>query len=322
MDVRAAIKNRIDRLTTRRVRHPGRGVRLFYRVRMADGGTAGRAECNEWAEEVYDAMLDALMESDDFTHHRIDRAIDPYIALDAECDPSELTTHDERVREMAERDNARRLLPADVIFDGEELLDTSDAETAAAARDERANEVVFEVTVAGGADVQERYTGRGASDPIENARAAFERVADREDIAELERVAPVEDDDRGFAHRGHEVRVRAVVENGWPHVEWSVGTAERRGRGIGWVGVVDDEDHGVTNGRLYLDDRRNTAASDYFEDNLTSIPMPEPIAEAVLDDARGLQREAALNRERAERENGSADTGGGRNGDTGVRDAV
>lgn len=298
MDVIETAEEYITELFSEHYRHSGGGrLKLFYTIELASEEGEARSDYNQRASELQQELTKQLTNSRRFITVHLDQTIDPYIVLGDECPDLTLSEEDQRIRDLAERDRDRSPWPSDI---GIEVNDYLDGETDPTITQERQKNVVaFEVSVQGGSDAGD---GWGTSAPIENTRQLFNEFVDEtDDVESMERWYPFQDDDTyGFAFQKYEIRVRTILENGWPHVEWEVGSADRRGRGIGWVGVVDDDDFGHSNGRFYFSDSRNEYASEYIDDDVYSIPIPEPIAEALLADAQRKQREAALDRELSE----------------------
>ena len=294
MNVVETAENYLDDLLSEHSRYSGRVPRLFYTVELVDEDAKTRSDYHQRARELQQELTQKLTKSHRFVTVHLDQTIDPYIAL-AETSPElALSDDDQRVREFAERDRERRPWPTDVGFDIDDLLQGySDP---IAAQEARRNVVAYEVSVQGSADTRD---GLGAPAPIQNTRELFaEFVAETDDVESVERWYPFPDDATyGFQHRQYEIRVRTIIKNGWPHVEWEIGPDGDRGRGLGSVGVVGDDEHGLNNGRLYLGDTRNEVAERYIDDEIASVPMPERIAEMLMEDAREGQREAALERE-------------------------
>lgn len=291
MNLRESAESYLGGLFTEYQRFSGAYPLLFYSVKLTESDKT-REEYRERASDLRRTIHKALQESGNFRTIHVDMTIDPYIAL-ADASPDlALSEDDQHVKDLAERDRERRPWPEDVGFDTDDLL--AEHSDPLAAQEDRKNIVAFEITAQPGTDT--RDWGEGAA--IENVHEVMDELAEStEDIESAQRWYPHESEDTyAFASGRCEFRVQTVIENGWPRVEWKVGPAGRRGRGTARAGVVDDEEYGLTNGRLYFESR-NEMASEYIDDEIESIPMPESIAEALIADAREGQREAALERE-------------------------
>ena len=111
-------------------------------------------------------------------------------------------------------------------------------------------------------------------------------MAESETVSSIKRFRPIEDGWYAFRFRNDEVRVRATAKAERTYIEWKIGYTDGCPRGLGWAGVLTDDQHGLSNGRLYLDKHSNDTGQTYFKDSLHSIPMPKEIAESLIEDAR------------------------------------
>lgn len=282
--------DRIDGLFDTETGRHDLNARLFYRVELVAETDATRDEYCDRAEELRQEINDTLMDSGRFTNLWVTRTRDPFIVLDEQIDGTNLTWGDENVRDATDKSP----WPDDIAVDTDDLRQSNGS--VEEAQQSVRNVIIFEILAGGSSDTSEGDFGAPA--PMEGVRELIRQFEDHEHVSSFERLYSLPDERTyGFVSQTYEVRLKAIIENGWPHIEWSIGPPGDQGRGIGWVGVVGDEEYGLSNGRLYFDERRNGRADEYIDPNLDSMPMPEPIAEKLLADIRRLQEEAAVDRQ-------------------------
>lgn len=263
-------------------KHQANCDKLFYQMELADEAGETRDDYNELAQTLRtDLQLD-LGRSGQFTTIHFDQTLDPYIVL-ADCSPDlQLSDADERIRECSEQARKKCPWPAGTEYDADELL--AGFETPEAAQQAMKNIVTFEVTTKGSTDVHGEFGSAAAFENLRRLMAKFEAETDA--VASLERFRPVPDGRYSFRFRNHEIRVRTVEKSDRPPIEWQVGYREDSPKGFGWARTVDDEQYGLFNGRLYIDRENMASACGYFSPKIESIPMPEMVAESLLEDTR------------------------------------